>query len=88
MSILDEFNKHVGLIIKDPERLTTDMDPAAEIISDLARKHGLHLVFIKAGQPEDEPFMADVESVFVNITKDDVPEDKSWGWRVESFNIG
>lgn len=84
--LTEEFNRHIGLIIKDPQRVTADMDPAAEIIHDLARENALMVNFIKAGEQE-EPFMCDIEAVHVYITKDGVPADKSWGWRVEGFSI-
>lgn len=80
-SIQEEFNELVGLIIKDPMRLTCDTDPEAEKISALARKHSLHVNFVKSTEPED-PFMADVEAVHVDI------EPAGQGWEVKGFYIG
>lgn len=88
MKAKDEFNKYVGLIIKDPHRLSCDIDPEGEKISQLAREKGLMLNFIKAGEAQ-EPFMADVLALHVTITKDGVPKKKqAWGWRVSGMNVG
>ena len=86
MSVKNEFNKYIGLIVKDPQRMTCDTDPEGEKLAQLAREKGLMLHFIKAGEPQ-EPFMADVLALHVTITKDGVPKSKkSWAWRVSGIN--
>ena len=85
MDIQGEFNALVGLIVKDPLRVTRDIDPEGQKITDLARKHGLSVSWTKAGE-KNEPFMSDVEAVHVYLTKEGVPADKkSWGWRVQQI---
>ncbi|MBU0859587.1 MAG: hypothetical protein KJ667_06595, partial [Alphaproteobacteria bacterium] len=81
MSLKAEFEKYVGLIVKDPQRMTCDTDLEGEKIYELARKHGLHVNFVKDGEPS-EPFMADVEAVHVYLSRDGVPADKRGQWRV------
>lgn len=86
MSVQDEFNTLVGLIVKDPYRSTSDTDPEGQKITDLARKHGLMVSWTKAGE-KNEPFMCDVEAVHIHLTKEGVPTDKkSWGWRVQQIH--
>jgi hypothetical protein len=88
MSLQDEFNQLVGLTIKDPYRVTTDMDPESEKIKQLAEKHSLHLNWVKAGESDDDMFMCDVQAAHVYITKEGVPADKQpWGWRVLAINV-
>lgn len=85
MSLKDEFQKYVGLVIKDPDRLTCDTDPEAQKISDLAGKHGLMAAFAK-DDGTSQPFMLDVDAVHVLITQDDVPADATPGsWKVKEF---
>ncbi len=87
MQLKGDFNKFVGMIIKDPNRLTCDTDPEADKISQYASDNGLHLQFHKAGEPRG-PMVACVVSLNVIITKDGVPEDKkAWGWRVRGLNV-
>lgn len=90
MSLKNEFNKYIGLIVKDPMRMSCDTDPEAEKINDFARQKGLHLNFIKDDPTSNaEPFMLDVAALHVTITKKGVPKDKkSWGWRVSGMHIG
>lgn len=89
MDLTEEFQRFVGAIVKDPMRMTADGDTAEGVeLADEARKHGLHVVFSKVGEPE-EPFMGDVEALFVTLTKDGVADDqKGWGWRVLGLNVG
>jgi hypothetical protein len=88
MSLSNDFNDYVGLIIKDPHRMTADTDPEGEKIYALAQRKGLALNFIKADQPH-EPFMADVEALHVTITKEGLPEEQaSWGYRVTALQQG
>jgi predicted TIM-barrel fold metal-dependent hydrolase len=87
MQLKGDFNKFVGMIIKDPQRLTDDTDPNGEKIYAYARKNGLHVQFHKAGEPRG-PMGLCVVSLNVMLTKDGVPEDqKGWGWRVSSLNV-
>lgn len=87
MSLKDEFQKYVGLVIRDPDRMTCDMDPEAQKISDLAGKHGLMAAFSK-DDGTSEPFMLDVEAVHVEITQDGVPADATPGsWKVKAFHF-
>ena len=46
MSLQDEFNQLVGLIVMDPLRGTRDFDPEGQKIIDLAEKNNLHLHWI------------------------------------------
>lgn len=89
MDLTEEFQRFVGVIIKNPERMTCDCDtPEGEDLAGEAQKHGLHVVFEKAGEPQ-EPFMGDVEALFVTLTKDGVPDDQiGWGWRVSDLHVG
>ncbi|MCD8496872.1 MAG: hypothetical protein LRZ85_01570 [Alphaproteobacteria bacterium] len=82
MSLNDKFQKYVGLIIRDPQRITTDVDPIGDTLAQEGRNVGLLVRFTKASG-NDQPFMADVNALHVFITKDGVPDDKkSWGWRI------
>jgi len=45
-------------------------------------------VFYDVADPDTEQFMFDVEAVQVGITKEGVPADKPWGWRVAQINVG
>lgn len=87
MSPRKEFNQFIGMIIKDPQRLTDDTDPNGEKIYEYARDNGLHVQFHKAGGPRGQLGLC-VVSLNVTITKEGVPEDqKAWGWRVSGMNI-
>ena len=79
-----EFQKFVGAIIKNPERMTADMDTDEGIaLSNLAYQKGLPLAFVKAGSP---PPVAS-PCIVTEITQDNLPADKPWGWRVQSIDI-
>lgn len=82
MDLNDEFQKYVGQLVKDPQRLTTDTDPVADQIAQEAAQNGLLLHFMKAGVRE-EPFMADVAAVHVLITQDGVAQNQPGAWRVD-----
>lgn len=87
MDLNKEFQQFVGLIIKDPKRVTCDTDPEADKITSLAQKFSLYADFYNMDEPQD-PFMFDVEAVHIGYTKDGVPGDKSWGYRVAQINVG
>lgn len=87
MDLNQEFQQFVGTIIKDPYRVTTDTDPEADKISSLAQKFSLLASFYSMDEPAD-PFMCDVEAVHIGYTKEGVPADKPWGYRVAQINVG
>lgn len=79
-----EFQKFVGIIIKNPERLTADMDTDDGVaLSNLAHQKGLPLAFVKAGSPL--PVVS--PCAVAEITQDNVPANKPWGWCVQSIDI-
>lgn len=86
-----EFQKFVGITIKEPYRMSADMDTSDGVaLSDLASQKGLTMGFFKPGNvysPSVSPPPAS-PVVVVNITKDGLPPaDKPWGWRVQSIDI-
>lgn len=88
MSLQDEFNQLVGLIVMDPLRGTRDFDPEGQKIIDLAEKNNLHLHWIKAEENDGGMFMCTVQAAHISITKEGVPTDKQpWGWRVLAINV-
>ncbi len=83
-----EFQKFVGTIIKNPHRMTADMDAAAEEIQTEARKHNLQVNFVEAGLPSGITTGTAVRAVNVEYTKNGVPADKAgWGFLVSKITV-
>lgn len=79
-----EFQKFVGDVVKNPERMTCDLDTDEGLaMVHLARKKGLAFAFVKAGNDAPEISLC----VVAEISQDNLPKDKPWGWRVQSIDI-
>ena len=80
MSTADVFKAYVGSIIKNPLRMTSDCDPVADEIMDLATKNGLILAFHKANTPA-QLFPG---TVTAHIAKEDAYGSR---WRITEFTV-
>ena len=85
MDLSQEFQKHVGKIVKDPDRMTCDCDSVVDAIQSEAAGHGLKFRFLKVDKAEKIDAAAS-PTVYCAITKEGIPQDKPWGWRIKEIN--
>lgn len=80
MSLKDEFKKYIGETIRNPWRMTCDIDPKAEEMSQTARKYGYTMLFSSATeQKADTPY----SEKYIDVQVD----PQGAGYTVKSFKI-
>jgi hypothetical protein len=77
----NEFQGFIGLTVKNPDRLSCDIDLTADKIGGAAARNGLMLIFQKASTPAGTAL---AKTVTAHITPENLSGSR---WRITEFTF-